>query len=558
MNNLESEKNLKDAIQKGEKRKQIIQSVDNLIREWPALDLASDKTEKRDSIINDVPLLEKQDRELCIKELAEAGIVKYKETYEKVKERARILGIDKEEMPIINYAPNLSALSPAQHFSDDIAYFAIPVKVLKSNRLEITNFLITSEGQKILLCEEEVIKLGFYLERSPYLLPRWSERGINTFLNNDGGAGIAEVFNDIYKLIKGYIDFGNDIWAKYISLWIIGTYFHRLFETYPYIHLNGDMESGKTKTLMFTAWLAFNAELTFNSSPSYVVRAVHNNHSTCCIDEAEGLKHSDDQDCKLLVSMYNSGYKKGSFCGKSEQLEKNGQWIPKQFEAYAPKIFASIRGLEASLNSRCIPIIMLKTGNREIKNRELDSNDQNFTRIRDKLYYTALTYFIPIRASYKTISDEEVLGREWELWRPILAIAKVIDSDKEVNLNLYSEIRAHALEIQKLKKEARKEETPIPKVLVALKEAITPIVYSRPDNFWSTTELLDFLRNSEEEAFSWLNDEKKHGKGRWLGDILRTAGIVGDRAKQKRIGDKNVKGFYISLDKIEEKLGNYD
>ncbi|MFA5090866.1 MAG: hypothetical protein WC510_07600 [Candidatus Omnitrophota bacterium] len=558
MNNSESEKSLKDAIQESNKRKQIIQDVDNLVRDWPALELASDKTKKRDSIINDIPLLAKQDRELCIKALAETGIVKYKETYEKVKELARALGIDRDEAPVINYAPNLSAISPTQHFLSNVAYVTIPVKVLKNNKLEIANYLITSERQKVLLCEEEVIKLGFYLERSPYLLPRWFDKSISDFLNNRAGIGIAEVFNDIYQLVKRYIDFGSDIWAKYISLWIMGTYFHRMFETFPYIHLNGDMESGKTKTLMLTAWLAFNGELTFNSSPSYVVRAVHNNHSTCCIDEVEGLKRSDDQDSQLLIAMYNSGYKKGSFCGKSEQFEKNGQWIPKQYEAYAPKIFASIRGLDSSLSSRCIPIIMLKTGNKEIKNRELDSNDENFQRIRDKLYHIMLTYFIPIRAFYKTISDEEILGREWELWRPILAIAKVIDSDKELCLNLYSDIRAHALEIQKLKKEARKEETPVPKVLAALKDAISSTVCLDPDNFWSTKKLLEFLKDSGEEAFSWLNDDKKQGKGRWLGDILRRAGIVKDRAQQKREGDKNVKGFYISLEKIEEKLKNYD
>lgn len=554
MNNLE--KTLTDAIKEGSKREQIIRDVDSLIKEWSALELTSEKAQKRESLISDIRFLTKPDRELCIRALAEVGICKYKEAYEKVKELARLSGIDKEEEPSITHAPNLSAISPAQHFDSDIAYVAIPVKVLKNNKLEIVNYLITSERQKILLCEEELISKGFYIERTPSLLPRWSNRSIEAFINNETRIGMAEVFNEIYQLVKKYIDFGSNVWAKYLALWIIGSYFHRLFETYPYIHLNGDMESGKTKTLMLTAWLSFNGELTFNSSPSYVVRAVHNNHSTCCIDEVEGLRYSKDQDSQLLIAMYNSGYKKGSYCGKSEQFEKNGQWLPKQYEAYAPKIFASIRGLEASLNSRCIPITMLKTANKEIKNRELDSNDEAFRLIRDKLYHIMLSYLVPIRAFYKTITDEEILGREWELWRSILAMAKVIDTDQELKLNLYSEIRAHALEVQKLKKEARKEETITPKILAVLEELP---VCPNPDNFWSTEELLNFLKDSGEEAFTWLSDEKKQNKGRWLGDVLRKAGLVEGRAQQRRnANNKNVKGFYISKEQVEEKLRNYD
>lgn len=564
MNTREDEKDLVTILKESEKKKEIIEEVHGLIKEWTNLELPK-QAEKRDSILYDIPLLAEQDRKLCIKALAEAGIVNLREAVEKVKHHAKVLGIDKEEFSIVKFAPHLNLITPAQDFIKDTAYVAVPVNILVNNKVESVHYLITSDKQKIRLSDEELLRLGFYTERKPYLRPRWSNSSIDSFIGGSSFANTTDVFEDIVKLSKTHIDFGNESWNKYKALWIIGSYFHRLFETYPYIHLNGDMESGKTKTLTFISWLSFNGELTFNSSASYVVRVVHNNHSTCCIDEVERLRHSEDQDSQVLIAMLNSGYKKGSFCGKSEQTDKNGQWLPKQYEAFSAKVFASIRGLDSSLGSRCIPIIMLKTGNKEIKNRELKSDDPTFQEIRNKLYHIMLTNFESVRLFYQTIKDDELLGREWELWRPILAIAKTIDMESD--FNLYDEMRLLALSVQKQKKEARIEDTTTPKILRVLKEALSEIICPNPDNFWplkggpDEPSIIKFLIDSEEEEFAWLTDDKKHTKGRWVARALRTAGIVGsnDRAEQrKNSAGKNVKGFRISLEKIEERLKNYE
>jgi hemoglobin-like flavoprotein len=553
MNRLDEKKELVTSIKEHERKKQIIEETHNLIKEWNNLTLPQ-QTEKRDSIIRSIPLLAEQDRALCIKHLSEAGIVNYRKTLERVKKYAKEMGIDKEEAISINYAPILFPLTPAQDFIDSKAYVAIPIKHLINNRLEPVNYIITSEREKICLSEEELLRMNFYYDRTPYLLGKWSEKSIDSFLKGEDKITIAETFDDIYQLCRTYIDFGNDSWSKYIAIWIIGTYYHRIFQTYPYVHLNGDMESGKTKTLMLTALLSFNGELTFNSSPSYIVRAVHNNHSTCCVDEVERLKRSDDQDSQLLIAMYNSGYKKGSFCGKSEQAEKNGQWLPKRFEAYSPKMLASIRALEPSLSSRCIPITMLKTSNKDIRNRELNTNHPAFQKIRDKLYSIMLTYFPFIKTFYEQIEDQEILGREWELWKPILAIARAIDGNDG---SLYSEIRNLAIETQNLKKQAHIEETITPKVLITLRDSLINEPLPQ-DNFYSTLQLLNILKDSEEEEFAWLKDEKKQNKGRWLGDVLRRSGIVTGRAEQKKIEAKNVKGYTIHLNKIQERVQNYE
>lgn len=566
MNIRKEEENLTTALKNSEKRREIIEAVDRLTKEWPNLELPK-QAERRDLILCDLPLLAEQDRKLCLKALAEEGIINLREATEKVRHYAKALGIDKDDIPLIKFAPNLSLITPAQDFVKETAYVTVPVNIIVNNKVESVNYIITSDRQKIRLSDEELLNIRFYTERKPYLQPRWSSSSVESFIDGQGAVNLSEIFEDIVNLSKTYIDFGNESWNKYKALWIIGTYFHRLCETYPYIHLNGDMESGKTKTLTFISRLAFNGELTFNSSASYVVRVVHNNHSTCCIDEVERLRHSEDQDSQVLIAMLNSGYKKGSFCGKSEQTDRNGQWMPKQYEAFSAKVFASIRGLDPSLISRCIPVIMLKTGNKDIKNREIKSDDPVFQEIRDKLYHAMLTVFESVGVFYQTIKDDEILGREWELWKPILALAKIIDTENKSKLSLYEEIRALALHVQRQKKEARIEETTTPKLLKVLKEALSDMICPEPDNFLPIVDdpdnpeqpsIIKFLINSGEEEFAWLTDDKKHTKGKWVGNALRRAGVVEGRAEQRKKGGKNVKGFRITMEKIEERLRNYE
>jgi hemoglobin-like flavoprotein len=376
-------------------------------------------------------------------------------------------------------------------------------------------------------------------------------------LNGKTEINISDVFEEIRNAFDYYIDFGSERISDLIACWVIGTYFHRQFKTYPYIHFIGDMEAGKTKTATLISCLSFNGELTFNSTPPYIISAIHNNHSTCCVDEAERLKDNKEQDSQIVISMYNAGYKKGNFCGKREQIGNEGKWVNKKFEAYSPKVFASIKGMPASLASRCLPITMYKSGNKEIQNREIDISDPIFQKIRDSLYVTLFDNHIQIKFKYNTITDEEIFGREWELAKPILTIAKVIDDKNNSKFSLYSSIRNKLLEIQKLKKEARIEETITPKLLVVLHEHIS----GNPawDKFYSISDLVNVLIDSGEETFSWLGDDKKnHGRGRWLSNALRTAGVIEGKAIQKKVDGKNAKGFQIDLENVNKRLKNFE
>lgn len=438
-------------------------------------------------------------------------------------------------------------IHPAQDFINGKAFVTVPLQIIKERKIKKEFYLITSSRERYLLEEEETLaNVGLYTEHLPRPKPRWSKAACNAFLQGSTSVDIKAVFSRITNVFNDFVDFGDARIARYFALWVIGTYFHRMFEAYPYIHLNGHKESGKTKTLQLVALTAFNAELSVGSTPAYMIRMINDNSATCCVDEAENLNKTKDEETKTVIGMYNTGYKKGSTVGKMEQ-NKGKKWTTIELEAYSPKVFAGIKGLDPTLASRCMPITMVKSSNVAIKNKEVAISHAQWQEIKDELYLVMMDEHNAVRISYAFMHDDEVQGREWELWKPILAIANIIAPD------LFQEMRQLALEVQNSKKEAEIEDTNTPKLLEALKALLQKDQIS--EDFYSTGDLLECLRDYDEEHFGWIAGKNP---GRWLGDELRKAGVVKGHAKQKKIGSTNTKGFTISLVIVEERLKSFN
>jgi hypothetical protein len=125
--------------------------------------------------------------------------------------------------------------------------------------------------------------------------------------------------------------------------------------------------------------------------------------------------------------LLNAGYKRG---GKAYRLNPN-TFEPMSFDVFSPKMIGCITGLEDVLESRCITIPILRTKNIEKANREPTELSFNWAYLRHLLYGFALTYFWDIMEIYLNDTDtkniEALAGREGELWRPLLAIAKFFD-----------------------------------------------------------------------------------------------------------------------------------
>jgi hypothetical protein len=117
--------------------------------------------------------------------------------------------------------------------------------------------------------------------------------------------------------------------------------------------------------------------------------------------------------------LLNAGYKKGS---PAIRCEGDDHRVV-EFRVYAPKVIASIRGLENVLESRCIRVTMLRTTGPK-GNRVVSESGEDWATVRHWLYCFALLHFAGVRRCYLDGAGADVLSnRQAELWCPLLAIA---------------------------------------------------------------------------------------------------------------------------------------
>lgn len=233
---------------------------------------------------------------------------------------------------------------------------------------------------------------------------RWSKKSIHEYLNGkNDNVTIEDVFNDLNNNMKQYIDLPDEKMYDFLSCWAIGTYFHQMFNTFPYIYLNAMKRSGKTKLLTFMSCVCFNAKFSLSTTPATLFRLIQGNRCTLLMDEEEKITSKDIGEIR---SMLLAGYKKGIKVPRAQEKssKKNKFWDVNEYEVFSPKMIANISGIEDVLEDRCITLVLLRTNKRLIGNREIYINDDKWINIRDKLYINLLTNWKDIRKSYEVLS----------------------------------------------------------------------------------------------------------------------------------------------------------
>lgn len=254
-----------------------------------------------------------------------------------------------------------------------------------------------------------------------------------------------EVVAKLIEILKLYIEFDDARYYVLVAIWIIGTYFHKRFACFPYLFINAVKRSGKTKLLTVLSLLTYNSVFSANMSTSSLFRLTQSAGATTLCDETEDL--NDPERKADFRQLFNAGYKRGSVVYRSEK-GSNGTYVPTPYDPYSPKGLANINGLEDVLEDRCISIIMKRGRNRTIINRDVPLDDVVWEEIRDMLSRFYMQECAQVETEYNQTQDitdvihavsavsavnSRVLKnkniyvcRVWELWKPLLSIAKSI------------------------------------------------------------------------------------------------------------------------------------
>jgi hypothetical protein len=455
--------------------------------------------------------------------------------------------------------PDFSAhrlpLHPALDIAKDHAYVGawIPCKVTdKKGRVRFRDllFVIRDDGQQFLANDGFLSeKLGLRLAYRPEQIEnRWGLDYVRRFLEKPVYPDPGDVLKSLVGEWATYIEFPDPRDYFYHSLWDIGTYFHPLFNGFPYLYIGGVKRSGKTKVLTLHSALAFNAIFSGNMSTASIFRLIQNSRATLLVDETEKL--SDPTRELDFRGLFLFGYKKGGAVYRVEK-DSSGKQVTRRFEIYGPKALANIHGLEDVLEDRCKLTFMRRSINRGIVDREVDLSNERWGELRDQLYRLYLGHWREIREKYADVSElcernelvnffgmgdigpdlELISSRELELWKPIFALAmffnEYIDLKNMPILNkftcslssLNTLIWGQARDSAKEKKIEDITETAESILVRALLDLV------RESDFYPVRHIVDTMARYYDEPQKWLTT-------RWVGSALRRLGFK----EKRRIG----------------------
>jgi len=320
-------------------------------------------------------------------------------------------------------------------------------------------------------------------------------------------------YYSLINILKKYLDLKEEYYSI-IALWIIGTYFHDNFQSFPYLFFNAMRGSGKSRALRLICCLSKNGNVMASPTEAVLFRV----QGTLGIDEFEGVAGKDKNAIRELL---NGAYKKGIkiFRMKKKKVLGQEELVAEEFEPYRPIVMANIYGMDEVLGDRCLTLILEKSNdamktrliedfetNEEVnevkvylkecslcsvvmsKNIYRDWNNYIIDRYKTTLttlhtYNTYTTQTTQQLELFNKISNTGIIGRNLELFLPIFFLGSLISEE------IFDGILKSALEITT----ERKHEEEI--------ESIDVMVYdfiSREDSrleYHSIKDLVNSFRN---------------------------------------------------------------
>lgn len=172
---------------------------------------------------------------------------------------------------------------------------------------------------------------------------------------------LGKCYEEIIETLKYYVDMPEERY-KFLAVWIIGTYFHKDFVTYPLLYFNAMKGSAKTRTSKLVNYLCHKGKgyVTNNTTESVLFR--HPKHVIMSLDEIERI---GQKEMSAVRELLNAVYKKGTKIERSKKIKtKEGeQFVVESFEPFFPLTIANIYGLEEVLQDRAFTIILERSNN---------------------------------------------------------------------------------------------------------------------------------------------------------------------------------------------------
>jgi hypothetical protein len=160
------------------------------------------------------------------------------------------------------------------------------------------------------------------------------------------------LLSEIESFIHRYVDV-SPLFEKIACYYVLLTWIYDDFKELPYLRLRGEPGSGKTRFMLTVGSLCYKPIFASGASTvSPLFRILDSFRGTLVIDEGD-FRLSDEQ--AEIVKILNNGNAKGFPVLRSEATANRGEFNPRAYEVYGPKLIAT-RGFfkDRALESRCL------------------------------------------------------------------------------------------------------------------------------------------------------------------------------------------------------------
>lgn len=334
--------------------------------------------------------------------------------------------IDGKIMPAFLDVDQSSFLRPSLGLTPDGYWYFVVTGRDKDG--EMCHVLIRSDANWTNIIERKAEEMDYTMTIEPEITqPRWHNKSINAFLSKSAYTPTPlSLFRTVKNEFVKYCDYEEEEYPTLLALFTILTYLHPLVDSLPIMFITGDAGSGKTRNARILANMAFNSNMGQFSS-AVLRRQISATSPTMVVDDAEYLNPKDTSEkSKDIQNILRRNYKKGS----TDQLVNKNTHKIESFDIFCPAVISCVTYLENALESRTIEIRMLYSTKSKVNLRvPVDTSRTDYWQnIRDKCYLFAMKHYTEFMESYETLEAPDfIIGREFELWSPLLALAKIID-----------------------------------------------------------------------------------------------------------------------------------
>lgn len=224
-------------------------------------------------------------------------------------------------------------------------------------------------------------------------------------LIDDLKINLGKAYEDIISQLKYYCDLAETEY-HIVALWIIGTYLHKEFDTFPLLFLNATKGSGKSRLLRLIMAMAWNGKVVLDLREASLFRTAQT--SSIGIDEFENV---NSKEYGTLRTLLNASYKKGASVERMKKVFKDKQESQEveKFMLYTSVALANIYGMEEVLGDRCINLTLEKSNKPQIT-KLIEDFDRNLIIQRIK------TTLNTIQCSLCSVVTDKNIVNGWNIY----------------------------------------------------------------------------------------------------------------------------------------------